>query len=265
MASAPTTQALANAIKSAAEQNNTKDLQHLLDRWQARAADPDLLEPALSAALSRGHADAADLLLAAGCECGRAATEAAAAGLHVPSLECLLRHGWDVNYSLDHRGDALILALALGAHAPARWLLAHGADPNRNVRSAPLSGTALEAACAAGCPADLVGLLVRRGADVRGSVAALAAAWEGHVEALRVLLDEGGADINGIPGAAGEEWEAEEYWGTMLHAAAAKGRVESVRFLLARGAKTNIRNRAGRTPKETAEHFGHSECVALLG
>lgn len=268
MSSQTSIKALANAIKSTAEKNQIDDLQHLISNWQAQAAELDLLQPALSIALRQGNIEAADLLLTSGCECGWTATEAATAGLHIPSFEVLLKHGWDVNYSLDHRGDALICAVGVrgspSAHALARWLLEHGADPNANLRSSPLAGTALETACAAGAPAEIVRLLVRRGADVKGGVATLAAAWEGNVEALGVLLDEGGADIDGIPEGVDEDLPGEEYWGTMLHAAAAKGKVESVRFLLARGAERNMRNGAGRTPKETAEHFGHSDCAMAL-
>lgn len=55
-----------------------------------------------------------------------------------------------------------------------------------------------------------------------------------------------------------------DYWGTPLHGAAAKGNVKCVELLLAKGANKEIRNGAGRTPKQTAEKLGHSECARLL-
>lgn len=181
-------------------------------------------------------------------------------------FECMLQHGWDVNFSLDHQGDALICSLLFAATPDLpRWLLEHGADPNANPRSDPVCSTALEAACSRpSIPADIVRLLLKHGA--MGSLALLVAAWNGNVEALRVLLDEGGGvfGIDVIPEAENPDWALKEEWGTALHGAAAKGEMASVEFLLSKGARTNIRNGAGSTPEQTAEHFEHKECADAL-
>ncbi|PSR82480.1 ankyrin repeat-containing domain protein, partial [Coniella lustricola] len=182
---------------------------------------------------------------------------------HIPVFECMVKHNWDINYSLDHRGDALICALKFHAPELARWLLEHGADPNANLGSDPLAGTALEVACSARCPRDIISLLIHKGADIEGSISMLVAAWVGHNEALSILLD-GGADIDTIPKASSSDLLLEEYWGTPLHGAAAKGQSETVRFLLNKGARKDILNNAGRTPIETAEHFGHVACASIL-
>lgn len=80
---------------------------------------------------------------------------------------------------------------------------------------------------------------------------------------MRLLLDEGGADVNAIPEASNATWTKED-WGTALHAVASEVKAESNRFLLSRGAKISIQKGAGRTPKQMVEYSGHSECVTLL-
>lgn len=162
-------------------------------------------------------------------------------------FECMLQHGWDVNESLDHRGDALICAL-LFKETPdlARWLLAHRADPNSNPRSDPVVSSALEAACSRpSTPPEMVSLLLRHGAV--GPYAMLVAAWNSSVEPLRVLLDEAGElfDIDAISAAVNPDWERCEEWGTPLHAAAAKGDLPYITLLLERGARRDIRNASG--------------------
>ncbi|KAK7743242.1 hypothetical protein SLS53_004327 [Cytospora paraplurivora] len=255
---------LADSIKSAAYNNQYDKLQQLLAQWKSSDLEP--LQPALCAALQQGHVDTANLLLDRGCQCHWKATEAAMRGGHIPIFECMLQHGWNINYSLDHRGDTLILAL-LFQNTPdlARWLLDHGADPNENPRSHPIVSSALEAACSTPSnPAEIISLLLRRGA--MGPLAMLVAAWNSNVVALRVLLDEAGElfKIDAIPVASDPEWEGNEEWGTPLHGAAAMGELPCITFLLERGARTDIRNACGRTPRQTAEHFGHLACVEAL-
>ncbi|KAL2287725.1 hypothetical protein FJTKL_05085 [Diaporthe vaccinii] len=89
-----------------------------------------------------------------------------------------------------------------------------------------------------------------------GSLAVLVAAWNGNLEALRVLLDEGGevVDIDVIPEAENPDWALKKEWRAALHGAAAKGEMACVEFLLSRGARTDIRNGAGLTPEQTAEN-----------
>lgn len=265
MSSNESPNSLAATIISAARENKVEDLRGLLGKWEFPDREP--LQRALNAALKQGHVGPVNLLLDRGCYCRFAETQAALqGGLKVAIFECMLQHGWDVNFSLDHRGDVLICSL-LFADTPdlPRWLLEHGADPNANPRSDPVCSTALEAACSRpSVPADIVSLLLKHGA--MGSLALLVAAWKGNLEALRVLLDEGketfGIDV--IPEAGNPDWALNEYWGTALHGAAAKGEMACVEFLLSRGARTDIRNGAGLTPEQTAEHFKHKECANAL-
>lgn len=265
MSSNESPNSLAESITSAARENRVEDLQSLLGKWESPDREP--LQRALIAALRQGHVGPASLLLGRGCYCGFRETQAALAGGHkIAIFECMLQHGWDVDFSLDHRGDALVCSLLFAATPDlARWLLEHGADPNANPRSDPLCSTALEAACARpSIPADIVSLLLKHGAE--GSLAVLVAAWSGNVEALRVLLDQGGEvfGINVIPEADNPDWVLKEEWGTALHGAAAKGEMACVEFLLSRGARADIRNGAGLTPEQTAKHFGHKDCADAL-
>lgn len=256
---------LAEAITSAARENKVEDLQSLLEKWES--ADREPLQSALKAALKRGHVGPANLLLDHGCYCSFLETQAALEGGHkIEIFECMLQHGWDVNFSLDHRGDALICSLLFAATPDLpRWLLEHGADPNANPRSDPVCSTALEAACSRpSIPADMVSLLLKHGA--MGNLAMLVAAWNGNVAALRVLLDQGGEvfGIDVIPEAENPDWGLEKEWGTALHGAAAKGEMACVEFLLSRGARSDIRNGAGLTPEQTAENFEHKECADAI-
>lgn len=255
---------LAVSIQRAAHDNQFNELKQLLEQWTSPGVEP--LEPALCAALRQGNVEAANLLLHRGCHCYFAATQAALAGGHIPIFECMLQHGWDINFSLDHRGDALICALLFNETLDlARWLLAHGADPNWNPRSDPVVSSALEAACSRPeVPPEIVSLLLQRGAE--GPTAMLVAASSGNVEALRVLLDEASElfDVNAIPVAVNTDWEQEADWGTPLHSAAARGELACITLLLARRARKDIKNASGRTPRQTAEHFGHLACIEAL-
>lgn len=256
---------LAEAITSAARENKVEDLQDLLGKWESPDREP--LQRALNAALKRGHVGPANLLLDHGCYCRFRETQSALeGGQKIEIFECMLQHGWDVNFSLDHRGDALICSLLFAATSDLpRWLLEHGADPNANPRSDPVCSTALEAACyRPSTSADIISLLLRHGAT--GSLAMLVAAWNGNLEALRVLMDEGGEvfGIDAIPEAENPDWGLEKEWGTALHGAAGRGKIACVEFLLSRGARTDVRNGAGLTAEQTAEHFGHKECADAL-
>lgn len=255
---------LADSIKFTARDNQCIELQQLLDQWDYPDLEP--LEPALCAALRQGHVEAANLLLHRGCHCYFAATQAALAGGHITIFECMLQHGWDINFSLDHRGDALICAL-LFKETPdlARWLLAKGADPNWNPRSDPVVSSALEAACSRPeVPPEIVSLLLRRGAI--GPNAMMVAASSGNFEALRVLLDEASDlfDVNAIPVAVNLDWERDAGWGSPLHSAAARGELACITLLLERGARKDMQNASGLTPRQIAEHFGHLACVEAL-
>ena len=91
--------------------------------------------------------------------------------------------------------------------------------------------TPLMAAAKRNGNADLVRLLLEKGADVKtpGDTTLIQAAQSGDVDIMRLLI-ENGANVNCVSPRIGE---------TPLYHAAASGNVEAVRLLLAKGANPN--------------------------
>jgi RNA polymerase sigma factor (sigma-70 family) len=89
--------------------------------------------------------------------------------------------------------------------------------------------------------------------DAWGRTALHVAAWCGHAELCRALLDMGAAVDE--TGASGE---------TPLHLAAARGRLSTAALLLNRGADRDARTETGRTPLYAAAQHGRDELVRLL-
>ena len=129
-----------------------------------------------------------------------------------------------------------------------RTLLARGADPNARddegrtpIFSAVLGGSV-----------GLVGLLLETKADVNardahGATALHVAAEEVLPEAATLLIGRG-ADVNA----------QDEAGNTPLSRAifSARGRQEVVRLLLTAGAKDDLPNKAGETPRQLSERLG---------
>jgi len=157
---------------------------------------------------------------------GATALMYAAAFGNARQMKLLLESGADVNAQNAFHATALIWAA--GDAVKSRMLIEHGADVNVRTQQ---GRTPLMAAAKRNGNADLVRLLLEKGADVKtpGDTTLIAAAQSGDVEVMRMLI-ESGANVNCISPRLGE---------TPLMYAAASDNVESVRLLLAKGANPN--------------------------
>ena len=154
----------------------------------------------------------------------------------------------------------------------ARWFLDEGADPNlgaptygsiqRDSPAIPNSGQALNSAA---CLPDhtMFDLLVERGAKLENCIALHYAAGSSRTDLERIsmmthLIDLG-FDANELDDIAGAYKR-----GTPLHYAVRSKKLESIRFLLERGADPHLQNQWGETAAEEAVKRGYAEAVELF-
>jgi ankyrin repeat protein len=129
-----------------------------------------------------------------------------------------------------------------------RTLLARGADPNARDED---GRTPLFSAVLGGSVA-LLGLLLESRADVnardaRGATALHVAAEEVLPEAATLLVGRG-ADVNA------QDEEGNTPLGRAIFSS--RGRYDVVRLLLKSGARDDVANKAGETPRQLAERLG---------
>ncbi|OJJ45475.1 hypothetical protein ASPZODRAFT_17692 [Penicilliopsis zonata CBS 506.65] len=179
------------------------------------------------------------------------------------ALDIFLQNGWDINQPLSELKPP-VLGYAIEDEEMTAWLLAHGADPNRQcvIDLTPFS-FAVENA-----PVSIIRLILSRGGDVqKGKL--LHHAMERQSETIEVLklLIEKGAPINSTmyenhyPSRALFQFMG---LGTPLHKAAALGRVDVVRYLIGEGANQSIKDSNGRTAMECAQMLNQWEVVETL-
>lgn len=124
--------------------------------------------------------------------------------------------------------------------------------------------------------AELVAFLLEAGLDPRAQGAARLtplerAAWQGDLEIVRLLV-EAGADVN----SEGGRWsaplaearkplcEAVYLYGPPLYAAASRGHLPVVRYLVSQGADPNGRDCNGRTALHAASRAENPDCMQFL-
>jgi ankyrin repeat protein len=171
------------------------------------------------------------------------------------TADLLLKAGADANAANDYGVTPLALAATNGSPAMLELLLAAGARPD----TAPPTGeTPLMVASQVGNP-QAMKALVARGAkvDAKGTVkqqtALMWAVAQGHVDAIRLLL-EVGADVNAR--------SADGFTALML--AARAGNPEVSRILLDAGAKVNEASTDGTTPLLMSTVRGHVDYARVL-
>ncbi|XP_017540718.1 ankyrin repeat domain-containing protein 50 [Pygocentrus nattereri] len=182
------------------------------------------------------------------------------------SVRALLDSGVSVNRIDPSDGRTL---LSTAAHAGlvdvTALLLCHGADPSLSDLHGQTALTLaarqgyvsvlqilLEWAQDQGCDTPAVRALLEH-VDSEGWTALRSAAWGGHKEAVKMLL-EAGAEVDGC----------DPDGRTALRAAAWGGHEEVLMTLLNHGAKVDRMDHEGRTPLIAAAYMGHKEAVEIL-
>ena len=182
----------------------------------------------------------------------------------------LVEAGTDVN-SVDEHGMGPLLTFHPEVIA---YLLAHGADPNRQTNE---SGVAVLAGLAFMNQIECVRLLLEAGVDPNAGDsrtgetplhATMTKAHEDRSEAVRLLLDAGAdpnrATIPGLP-THGFWRDVRTRGETPLHRAAAFGSPETIELLLAAGADKSLRDANGDSPLSWASwHLRPGRVLYLL-
>ena len=166
----------------------------------------------------------------------------------------------DINYYIPWWGDILSNVARRDDLDWAKLCLDRGADPNQNLVDEHKS---ILAAVAELGSVEMAALLIRHGAQVKGSGAIVMAAEEGKLDMMKLLLNQG-ADINEVGIEHPTDPRFKEDMGSALHRAVEAGHEEVVKFLLDRGADVNLNDVMRRTPLALAEANKNRGMIELL-
>uniref|UniRef100_A0A1A8VCX1 Uncharacterized protein n=1 Tax=Nothobranchius furzeri TaxID=105023 RepID=A0A1A8VCX1_NOTFU len=179
------------------------------------------------------------------------------------SVKKLLDSGLSVNQPTSTGQTLLARAAHDGSAELVKFLLTQNSDP---LVSDPQGQTPLTLASRQGhvnvlsvllawtkCQSTETAVQMMEHIDNEGWTALRSAAWGGHCEAVRLLLDAG-AEVNGC----------DSDCRTALRAAAWGGHEDIVLTLLDYGAQINKADSKGRTPLIAAAYMGHHETVEIL-
>ena len=174
---------------------------------------------------------------------------------HLNVVQCLLRHGADVNAPGLRGRTPLLFASYWGCIEVAKWLIEHGADVN--ARDEVDHETSLHLAAYCG-HFEIVRTLFKHNANINarsksGSTPLHFASYYEHVDTVRFLLNHS-ADPNA----------RSTVQQTSLHEASSSGHVDIARLLLEHGAEVDAEEQHGRTSYQIALDKGHDEVIQLL-
>ena len=174
---------------------------------------------------------------------------------HVNVVQCLLRHGADVNALGLWGRTSLLFASYWGGLEVAQWLIEHGADVN--AKASDDFHTSLHLAAYRG-HFEIVRTLFKHNADIHarsesGQTPLHSASYGGHVDIVRFLLNHG-ADPKA----------RDNHQRTSLHEASISGHLDVARLLLEHGAEVDAEDKSGKTSYQFALRQGHEEVIQLL-
>ncbi|KAF2018278.1 ankyrin [Aaosphaeria arxii CBS 175.79] len=171
-------------------------------------------------------------------------------------MQTLIDYGLHVDHQMDKIGSPLAVAIINNNVELVQFLLSKGADPN-DMYWIP-QDTFLSAAAALPST-EILTLLLDHGADVESSMALNGAAEKGRIESAKILLDRG-ADVDQILSYP----FIEAVLGTALHVAVKNEQEDFVKFLLEHGARKDLVNAEGLTPKDLAVSLGCEKIAKSL-
>ncbi|KAL8961384.1 MAG: hypothetical protein Q9193_002055 [Seirophora villosa] len=226
----------------------------------ARNAHPPILSFCFASGLTQRKFDCNDSILYAACDASA-----------IPIFAVLLDEGGlDVNHWLECSGDVLKVAVEHGNTELVKYLFSKGADANSD-RCAPHGdNTAIIWAIVGDRnqqSTEMLRILFEHGTKLEGTGALIAAAEHGNLEAVKLLFDMKGNEVD-------LEEETEEGLmdprvraddGTALYKAAAGGHAEIVDILVRKGADIGFKDPSGRSVVDIARVKGHREIATRLG
>ncbi|KAJ7110801.1 ankyrin repeat-containing domain protein [Mycena crocata] len=271
------------ALQMACMEGHTDVMRLLLDKGADNTVDGGDCGNMLHFAAGRGRIDIVELLLEAGAwvhldakytnfwgrELIGTALQVACMEGHADVMCLLIEKGADATASGGDCGHMLHFASCRGRTDIVALLLAAGSDINAegeclNVRGRKLCGTAFQVACMEG-HGNIIRLLLENGAEDAtggdwGSMLQLVSN-RGYTDVARILL-AAGSDIN-----AEDEYidlHGRKLSGTALQAACLEGHMNTMHFLLKRGADVSASGGDCGHILPFASCRGHTDIVALL-
>ena len=230
---------------------------------------PDILESLLNIAVRSKHANIVRYLLDLdpNAEIPSSVVYEAACiasieiyGLLLQKQPEILQYGWE------RVGDSVMVSVLSKDLAFLTFLLENGADPGRDprhydwrhhTRSLPVELAVLRS------QKDVIQTLLDHGARLHPTEALQWAAGSGKLEILELLL-KNGANINAMLDEDLRDNYMSETFGSALHNAVENKQVETVKFLLDRGANAALLDSEGRSALVMAEILGDGSMISLL-
>ena len=193
--------------------------------------------------------------------------QAACCSGSIETIRVLLDNGMDVKNYLKLDASPLLSACYTGNIALARCLLEEGAEFNIGYSSGG-SRALVWAIVGSNASLEMVELLLTRGTVIKGTGALIAAAENGNIGAVKLLLKHG-EKTGDLALEETEEWGGYDDrklndQGPALYKAAANGYLAIVDLLLEKGADPTHGDRVGGYPADIAEKNGHGEIARKL-